>query len=334
MFSKAYLKLAGFYLLIIMTISLLFSINLYFVSVGELARGAGRQGEVIESFLGRPRPPEERRLQQQRQATLDEARSRVVGRLVVVNAIIFVSAGALSYYLARRSLQPIEEAHRSLERFTADASHELRTPITAMQSEIEVTLSDPKLTLKAAKAQLRSNLEELAKLTSLSDGLLRLAQLDNSAMFDQQIEITEVLADAASRVQAMADIKHISLIVPEKPLVTIPGDAASLTEGFVTLLDNAIKYSPEKSTVTIALSRQRHMVQVRVIDEGIGILATELPHVFDRFYRADTSRTRNETHGYGLGLAIAKNVFELHHGSISVASTPSKGTTFTVRLPR
>lgn len=334
MFSKAYLKLAGFYLLIIMAISLLFSVNLYFVSIGELERGAGRQGEVIESLLGRPRPPEERRLQQQRRATLDEARSRVIGRLVVVNVIIFIGAGGLSYYLARRTMQPIEEAHRSLERFTADASHELRTPITAMQSEIEVTLSDPKLTLKDAKTQLQSNLEELAKLTALSEGLLRLAQLDNSAVFEERVAITEVLTEAAARVQPQANAKYITLVVPDKPEVSIPGDRTNLIEGFVTLLDNAVKYGYDKSTVTVGLSRQRHSVQITVTDEGIGIRASELPHIFDRFYRADSSRTRNETHGYGLGLAIAKNIFELHHGTITARSTPDKGSSFTVRLPR
>lgn len=333
MFSKAYLKLAGFYLLIIMTISFLFSTTLYFAAVGELERGAGRQRDLIESILDRPMPGQERMLSEQRQEALDEAKSRVIGRLIVINLLILVIAGGLSYYLARRSLQPIEEAHKSLERFTADASHELRTPITAMQTEIEVALSDPKLTLKSAKEQLNSNLEELEKLTSLSDGLLRLARLDNTYMSLDEVSLEELIETAVARVKPLAKKKKIKLDVKKMQPVTIIGDQTSLMEGFVIVLDNAIKYSPEKSTVTVKTSSKKHTTRISVTDQGVGIKATELPHIFDRFYRADSSRTNSATHGYGLGLAIAKNTFVSHHGSITATSKQDKGTTFEITLP-
>lgn len=333
MFNRAYAKLAGLYLLIIMAISLLFSVSIYFVSARELERGAGLQGQLVENALGPRRPFEDSRLRALRQETLSEAKARVVGRLILVNAAIVIIAGGLSYYLAYRTLHPIEEAHESLERFTADASHELRTPITAMQTEIEVLLQDPKLSLKDAKKQLESNLEELAKLNHLSDGLLQLARLDTTSIAFSTVPIQEVLMQAVNRVELLAKGSQTKIRLPKTLDFNVSGDMSMLVEGFVTLFENAVKHSPPKSVVTVAAHKTRHNLNISVVDNGPGIKAAELPYIFERFYQADSSRNKNSGTGYGLGLAIAHNIFKAHHGTIQAKSSLGKGTTMVVTLP-
>lgn len=333
-FEKTILRLAGLYLLIIMSISIFFSIALYRVSVDEVVRDFRRQGDIISQlpdFRGMAFSRE--RIMAERQKLIEESKDRILGRLIATNVIILVGEGILSYYLARRTLQPIQEAHEAQSRFTADASHELRTPIAIMQSEIEVALMNPKLTLADAKARLSSNLEELAKLTTLSEGLLRLARLENSDLQLEKVQLGDLLDKSVARVLPLAEKKKILIKKPDKITNVVAGDMDSLGEAIVILLDNAVKYSPEKTEVTVSVRKENRHILLQIKDKGIGIKASELPHIFERFYRADSARSKQKTNGYGLGLAIAKNIIEKHHGSISATSSPGKGAVFTLRLP-
>ena len=333
-FHAASLKLAGFYLAILMAISLFFSATIYQVSVNELERGLRRPSRVLTV------PPNvgfsDELIQQYEQERLDayqEARERILTRLVVTNLLILLGAGMLSYYLAVRTLRPIEEAHAALERFTADASHELRTPITAMRSENEVALMDPNLSLADAKLQLKSNIEELENLTTLAEGLLRLAHTDNNSLTKIPISAAGLAETAVQRVLPQAE-KHGVLI---KSTIAkdayVLADEVSATEALVTLLDNAAKYSATKSTIQLTVRQDQKFIKFIIKDQGIGIATEELPHIFERFYRADSSRTKQGVSGYGLGLAIAKSIADAHGGSVSATSKPGKGSTFTLSLP-
>jgi two-component system sensor histidine kinase CiaH len=327
-------KLAALYLGIIMTISLFFSVNVYQLSMQEFARGYGTPNKIINiapqtggiAYL-------QDRLVEERNQLYADARQRVVFRLVLTNLVILVGGGVLSYYLARRTLKPIEDAHDAQSRFTADASHELRTPLTAMQSETEVALMDPGLTLEKAKKQLASNLEEMGKLTALSDGLLRLAQLENKELRRMPVPVDTVVEHALDRVLPWAEKKHILITVGGAKHVRTTGDTTALTEALVILLDNAVKYSPEKTEISVTVQKGTRQIAIEVADQGAGIKATELPHIFERFYRADAARSKQHVSGYGLGLAIAKNIAGLHGGDITVESTPGKGSRFTLVLP-
>lgn len=336
MFRKTITRLTALYLAIIMVVSLFFSANLYRVSVQEFDRDVRRQRELIErgpDFAGLSGPPLNR-LIPLRQTFAQEAKAHILANLFVTNIFILVAGGFLSYYLARRTLRPIEEAHESLERFTADASHELRTPITAMKTETEVALMNPKLTLNQAKAQLGSILEELAKLTTLSDGLLRLARMESADLSQNVVPVKNVITAAIERVRPLAKNRQIALQTPKNIQGSWRGDKDSLVESVVIILDNAVKYSPKKTTVNITTHSDQHQLFLNVQDQGAGIKASELPHIFERFYRADSSRHKQEsTNGYGLGLAIAKSIIELHKGSIQAKSTPGQGTTVSIRLP-
>ncbi len=331
MFTSATFRLTASYLGILMAISIIFSVVLYNVSVHELHNDLRRQlpyfqqfqtdESLGQGFLG---------FETQQETT---AQHRLQIQLILVNLIILVAAGGASYWLARRSLKPIEEALEAQGRFTADASHELRTPLTAMKSEIEVALRDPKLNSKDTKALLASNLEEISKLETLSNGLLRLAQhnSDDEKAFSA-VSLAKISTDAVDRMSAIIKRRPVTVFNEVEPTM-VWGDRQHLTEVVAILLDNAIKYSPTKSSVRLTSHVQGHFAYLGVHDKGKGISSEDLPHIFDRFYRADTSRSKDKTGGYGLGLSIAQKIAELHGGSIEATSQLGKGSIFTLKLP-
>ncbi|MCW1907882.1 MAG: HAMP domain-containing histidine kinase [Candidatus Saccharibacteria bacterium] len=333
-FHKESLKLAGLYLAIVMSISLFFSGIVYQLSAQEFKRGLlrpvqGYELQLNDGIIGNWRE----QLMAERQVQYDAATHRIIQRLLILNLLIFIGGGLLCYYLAERTLRPIEEAQETLERFTADASHELRTPLTVMKSENEVTLMDPKLTIGKAKEQIKSNIEELEKLSALSEGLLKIARSGSDNLDIKAVDPAQVMAMAQDRVLPLAEQKKVLIKTSVTGSPMIAGDEASLIEALVILLDNAIKYSPPSSEITVSALRRSKEVVVRVSDAGIGIQAEDLPHIFDRFYRADAARSKQDAGGYGLGLAIAKMIVEKHHGSITVVSKPGKGAVFSITLP-
>ncbi len=333
MFRNTTLKITALYLSIIMLISLFFSFTIYQISVRELERGFRQEDRAL-----RGAPPIRELITdddfiETRQERLLEARQRIFGLLAYTNLVILGLGGGLSYVLARRTLKPIEESHEAQKRFTADASHELRTPLTAMQTEIEVALRDATLTKTEAKDLLKSNLEELAKLQTLSNNLLHLAQFGTNPDHKDILSIDVLLHSAVAKLKPLADKKKMKIQIQAAESHQVLGNKDRLEEMFVTLLDNAIKYSPIKTSVDVTVETRQKNLLIHIVDHGPGIKASEIPHIFDRFYRADISRTRDSTHGYGLGLAIAQSIAELHDGSISVRSELNKGSRFTVQLP-
>jgi signal transduction histidine kinase len=336
---KPSIKLAGLYLGILLTISLFFSASVYRLSMDQFDKGFKTgPGVVMDMRAAGPNSlmtDLKTQLMSERDRLRQDAQQRVLGTLVLTNIVIVIAGGFLSYYLARRTLQPIEEAHEAQSRFTADASHELRTPLAAMQSETEVALMDPKLTLAQAKERLQSNLEELAKITTLSEGLLRLAQLDNTdTAYRQPVTLATVVQQATTQLLPAAEAKGMLIRAEIPDHLTVGGDEPSLREVCVILLDNAVKYSPDKTEVVVRTRESPKHIVLTVQDQGVGIKATELPHIFERFYRADSARSKQQTQGYGLGLAIAKDIVGAHGGTLSAQSQPGKGSTFTVQLPR
>jgi len=201
-----------------------------------------------------------------------------------------------------------------------------------MQTEIEVALRSPDLTKKEAIDLLKSNLEEVGKLKSLSEGLLTLATTSSRDTRRQQVSIKDVASLALEQAAKPAVARKITIksIVKEAHVLGNPQQLLNLLS---ILLDNAIKYSQPGSKITIETKPQDKYAVISVTDRGQGIAAADLPHIYDRFYRADTSRSSKNAQGYGLGLAIAKNIVDLHKGAIEVKSKPGRGSTFTVRLP-
>jgi len=333
MFRSALIKLTFLYLAIIMIISLFFSLNLYRISTQEIDRALNKQKDFYsrgDRMFGGINTPE---LQDYMEEQLLEGKRSVFYQLAYTNFVIFVVGGGISYLLARMTLRPIEESHEAQSRFAADASHELRSPLSAMKSEIEVTLRDPNLDKKEAVRILESNLEEVNKLQKLSEGLLELARDNGDSLLKEEILVSELIKDACEKVSKNAKARKIEIVDSTGDKLSVFGNKESLSELFGILLDNSIKYSEPDKKIVITTHKKDKTVEVRIKDEGFGIKGSDLPHIFDRFYRAEISRSKNKIDGYGLGLSLAKKIVESNKGNIIAESTDGQGTVFMVTLP-
>jgi signal transduction histidine kinase len=201
-----------------------------------------------------------------------------------------------------------------------------------MKTEIEVGLRSSSLKPADAKALLASNLEEVNKLDTLTAALLRLAKQEQGNGTWRPVPVQQILDEAAKRVRILAKPKKITFDIAATT-IKITGDQPQLVELFYVLFENAVKYGTSDTAVEVRTTKQNNTVRVSVRDRGIGIKPAELPHVFERFYRADQSRTKAAASGYGLGLSLARHIAEVHGGDITATSKPGAGSTFTVTLP-
>ncbi len=332
MFKSATLRLTGWYLVIVMALSLFFSFVIYQNSTHELDNSLRHQLGVFQQV---PRVTVNGQVfdfEMLRERQLDEGQQHLRAYLINLNLLILLVAGFGSYFLARRTLRPIEEALEAQSRFTADASHELRTPLTAMKAEIEVALRDTKLNTSDAKLLFESNLEEIEKLELLSNSLLMLAQGSDGQKAHKLVLINKVFIEAETRTKKLVKISKTQLLI-KTPQASVRGDFDSLVELLVILIDNAIKYGADDKRVELSGRASTKWLTIELSDNGRGIAPKDLPHIFSRFYRADESRNKKQVGGFGLGLAIAKQIVEMHHGTIMVESVPGSGTKFVIRLP-
>ena len=231
-------------------------------------------------------------------------------------------------------LARIERVFEAQRRFTADASHELRSPLSRLRAELEVTLRRPRDRAEYDKA-LRSCLHEVEWLSGLTNELLTLARLDagqSRAPKPESVRLIPILEDAVSRLAPEASRREIAVLVDATadPVIQIAPSAAALVVGNV--LDNAVKFSPPGGQVWIHVSPDNGAALVAISDSGPGIPANELPHLFERFYRGSSAR-RTDVPGVGLGLAICRVLLEGQGGSIGVASPQAGGAVVSIRLP-
>lgn len=227
-------------------------------------------------------------------------------------------------------LARLEGAFQRERQFTADASHELRTPLAAMQAILNV-IREERRSPEDYEQALDDLTEETNRLRALTEDLLHLARGDDRRIaILQDIDLTTLLQDIGDSLRPLAESKGLTLDFAISDDLTISGDSDALIRLFVNLLDNAIKYT-RQGNITLSANREtRDILKITVADTGMGIAAEHLPHIFDRFYRVDRSRSSG---GSGLGLAIASEIAQAHGGTIEVSSRVGEGTTFTLRFP-
>lgn len=326
-FQSTTLRLTGWYLMILMTVSVVFSIAIYQIASTEvkirLDRFQTSFQESIEII------PLNSRVDIFRKNELNQAAENLSIELLYANLIVLVVGGAGSYLLACRSMRPIKRAHEAQSRFTSDASHELRTPLAVMKAEIEVALRDTNPTTDELREVLSSNLEEIDKLTKLSEMLLNLSRLDHAKLKMGPINLCKTIKYITNSFKQSPD----RFLITGKKNQIIKANDTAINDLLRILIENALLYSPTDSTVLIKISKQNEFAKVEITNRGAGIAADKIPHIFDRFYRADSSRTNDGRKGYGLGLSLAKSIVDLHKGAISVTSNPGEDTTFTMLLP-
>jgi heavy metal sensor kinase len=231
----------------------------------------------------------------------------------------------------------LERSFAALRRFTADASHELKTPLTVVRAGVERAITRPNLPQETA-AVLEETLQEVNRMTELLDSLLTLARADEGRadLHREPVDLRSIIEEAGETGELLAEHAGVTIEIrmPPDPLV-LAVDQSRMRQLALNLIENAVKYTPRSGTVSVELGAADGRVLLTVADSGIGIAPGDLPHIFDRFWRADAARTRTGARpGTGLGLAICKWIAEAHGGTIEVQSRPGRGTTFTVALPQ
>ncbi|MEX2181845.1 MAG: HAMP domain-containing sensor histidine kinase [Gemmatimonadaceae bacterium] len=229
----------------------------------------------------------------------------------------------------------LENSFAGLRRFTADASHELKTPLAVLRADIERVMQSSNLADDQLPA-LEEALAETARMADLVDSLLTLARADEGR-FDihrEPLALDTVIRDVAETATILGEEAGVTVVIERVDAVHLDGDPVRLRQLFLNLVTNAVKYTGRGGTVTLALESRGDHAAVVVQDTGVGIAAADLPFIFDRFWRADRARSRSsERGGVGLGLAIAQWIAHAHGGFISVGSRLGRGSTFTVTLP-
>ena len=248
--------------------------------------------------------------------------------------------GRLSLAL-NRMIERLEASFRAQKQFTSDSSHELNTPLTILKGEMQLALEGTR-SPRAYRAVLKSSIEEIRRLQSIVDSLLLLSRAESGRLpaNREAVRLDELLMSAVQKVGTLARRKKISITLNidetrqgETNEVLIPGDPAMLLNVVLNILNNALTYSPPGSAVRCAVTASDGFARLSITDNGPGIPPEHVGHVFDRFYRVDSSRARRSEGGTGLGLSIAKAVVQMHGGTIEVTSREGTGTTVVVTLP-
>ena len=303
-------------------------------------------------------------------STVQATLGRLLTTLLIAAPLLLLATAASGYFLAARALRPVdtmtrmarrisaedlsarlnltsddelgrlastfdemlvrlEDSFRRERQFTADASHELRTPLTAMQAILSVTRQRRRKPAEYEQA-LDDLTEETERLRILTESLLALARADLHSMeLTETVDLSTLLEDVTESLRPLAEAKGLELVCETVTSLTVRGESDGLIRLFINLLDNAIKYT-EHGSVNVSAHRDGAQVHVEINDTGIGIPASHLPHVFERFYRVEQSRSKR---GTGLGLSLAQQIVAAHGGKISAMSQAGKGSMFTVELP-
>ncbi|MEK6599028.1 MAG: ATP-binding protein [Deltaproteobacteria bacterium] len=226
----------------------------------------------------------------------------------------------------------LELSFKQMKQFTADASHELKTPLTVLKGEMEIALKTEK-TVEGFKEVIKSSLEEIDRMSAIVKSLLNLAKLDSRVRLPKDnIKLDGIVEERFNQTMPLAKDKGIDMVMAKKESVIIMGDKLGIGQLLFNLIYNAIKYTSKDGRIEISLEQSDNWAIIKVIDTGIGIAEEDLPHIFDRFYRVDKARTTGAG-GVGLGLSICKEIAEAHGGKIEVESEAGKGSVFKVYLP-
>lgn len=240
----------------------------------------------------------------------------------------------ISRMLAGRSLKPIKQSYEDQKKFLADASHELRSPLTVIQTSVDVLSFKGSETIDENSKWVNNISNECQNMSKLITDMLDIAQEENKKLIftDKKIVINPVIEEVIQLLTPTAKEKEIEIISQLSPNTLITVDSDRFKQLVRIFIDNAIKYSKNKSKIYVRLKQYKNKIVLEIQDNGIGISKKERKKIFERFYRTDEARTREEI-GTGLGLNIAQSIVNNYNGKISLKSKPNKGSTFTITLP-
>lgn len=255
--------------------------------------------------------------------------------LVTLSILFIIASALLGFWMAGRAMIPISNAFKRQKEFTADASHELRTPLSIMQSSLEVIEAEDREKLSPFSVTVLDDLkDEVKRMAHLVNDLLFLARSDlgKEQINKEWFSMTDLLEKVQRKFQYEAEKKSLQLNVTIQNEIRAYGDVEKITQLLFILIDNAIKYNVQNGNVSISACKDNNQIKIDVSDTGVGIPAEHQNRIFDRFYRVDQARSR-ENGSSGIGLSIANWIVQVHKGKIAVKSEEGKGTTFSIYLP-
>lgn len=253
---------------------------------------------------------------------------------LAVGGISLILLFIISVYFANKSIEPIQEVFEKQKQFIADASHELRTPLTVIKTNLALIAANSEATVKSQARWIGYISSQTDRMSGLVDDMLALARVDymeTGPMFSG-FDLSQMLNSTLLSFEAILFESHITLEPRIQPEVSLNGDKEGIKKVIDILIDNAVKNTPVNGKIAVSLTGADNKIKLRITNTGPGIAAADLEKIFERFYRADTARSR-ENGGYGLGLAIAKAIVEQHRGRIYATSNPGADTAFVVELP-
>ena len=248
---------------------------------------------------------------------------RITRALAFTSAVVILVGTIAAIFAGRRLIQPVKHAYESQERFIQDAAHELRNPLAAMAAALQQAPADVRKT-----PLVKTFARQTKRLIHINEDLLFLER--RSTKMIEKINISELLEDVTEELQPLAYKKSIKLVLKTEPAIEKTMSAVDYVRMIKNIIDNAIKYSPENTEVTITQRYRKHMIEIIVKDHGIGIPKSDLASIGERFFRASNTGIID---GTGLGLAIVQKILNVYGGNKTIESTPTKGTIVTLRLP-
>ncbi len=324
MFKSAVIKLTLWYVVLALSLSLSFSGILFYFAHNEIKEGLDRQyNELTINEKDTVRSP------RIISANLKESTQHLTADFMLLNVVVVIGASFFGYILAKRTLKPIEEAHDALNRFSMEASHELKTPLTSIRAATETVL----ITNDTVNYQktLQDNLEDINKLDRLTSYLLQVAQngYDVPHSLNESMNIKTLIMESIKSHQTLIKKHNLKIIKDLQPL-QIEANYFSLNQLVNIILDNAIKYNQKNGTIIIATKTEKAKLLIRIEDSGIGINKSDLKNIYNLFYR---SKHSSQLNGFGVGLYLAHQIVARHKGKIDIKSKVNKGTVVQVWLP-
>ncbi|MDR6552427.1 HAMP domain-containing sensor histidine kinase [Paenibacillus qinlingensis] len=260
--------------------------------------------------------------------------TNLVYTFTIVGLVMLIVIFFTSRYFANRSIAPVREAFQKQKQFIADASHELKTPLAVINTNADVLLANNEDTIESQSKWLHRIKSETERMKTLTNDLLYLTEMDDARanMLYSNFNVSESVESVLLTMEAVVFEKDLSLDYEIEPDLISHGNSEQIKQVVMILLDNAIKYTPPKGAITLTFKNHHNDTLLTVTNTGEGIPPEHVERIFDRFYRADLSRSRKHG-GYGLGLAIAKSIVEQHKGKIYAKSVQHELTSFYVQLP-
>lgn len=317
MFLRARLKLTAYYIILIAVILSVFSFALYYSLENNLRDGLD--------------DPENNQVQN---VVIDKTVDSLQNTIILIDSVVLLLVGFLSWFLAGGTLRPIKKSLEAQKQFSANASHELRTPLAIMKTDSEVTLRSSESNPEDLKRLAINNLEEIEKMSKIVEDLLVLSRSENlSADIFRQFNLSDLIFETVEKIKILAKAKNIIVTFDKSDKISIFGQANAIERMILNILQNAINYTPDFGKIKLSLKDQDKFAELSVTDNGVGIVATDLPHIFERFYKVDKVRG-DGANGSGLGLSIVKEIIDNHHGNIVIKSDVGRGTTVIIKLPK